>query len=82
MNEIIKRGRGRPSGVKNAPNYVEVTAADIYALLGETKARVRVNKDWAEAIGLVGQPVSILTGVLPPVEDKETDDGGIIVHED
>lgn len=81
MIETIKRGRGRPSGVKNAPNYVEVTAADIYALLGETKARVRVNKDWAEAIGLVGQPASILTGVLP-TENVEADNGGIIVHED
>lgn len=51
--EPIKATRGRPVG---SVTYLDVTLGDLVASLGTDKARVRVDKRWAEAIGLVTQP--------------------------
>ena len=49
--ETIKT-RGRPTG---SVSYVEVTLGDLFAALGTEQAKVRVDKRWAEAVGVVSR---------------------------
>lgn len=49
--EIIKT-RGRPAG---SVSYVEITLGDLFAALGTEQAKVRVDKRWAEAVGVVSR---------------------------
>lgn len=44
--------RGRPTG---SVSYAEVTLGDLFAALGTEQAKVRVDKRWAEAVGVVSR---------------------------
>jgi hypothetical protein len=44
--------RGRPAG---SVSYVEVTLGDLFVALGTEQAKVRVDKRWAEAVGVVSR---------------------------
>ncbi len=44
--------RGRPTG---SVSYVEVTLGDLFTALGTEQAKVRVDKRWAEAVGVVSR---------------------------
>lgn len=50
MQNVNNKGRGRPIG---SVSYSEVTLGDLFAALGTNSAKVRVDKRWAEAVGVV-----------------------------
>ena len=52
MNEVNTKHRGRPVG---SVSYAEVTLGDLFAALGTEQAKVRVDKRWAEAVGVVSR---------------------------
>lgn len=61
--------RGRPVG---SVSYTEVTLDDLINSLGAGKAKVRVDKRWAEAVGVISNPSSQIptnnTGSEPEIQ--------------
>ena len=69
MEQINKGGRGRPVG---SVSYSEVTLGDLINALGTNSAKVRVDRRWAEAVGVV-------SGVKAPAEEILVKESPIVV---